>query len=97
HWDRRRQTGRPGTAAHDVTNAYVGELGAGPRAPEQQPAAAHVAAAHEVGGKPQPLAQDGQQRIDVLAGGDAAEQDDLAARSDAPCQPARVAVERLAV
>ena len=50
------------------------------RAAQEQPAAAHVAPAHEVGGEAQALAEGGQQRVEVLAGGDAAEQHHVAAR-----------------
>jgi hypothetical protein len=81
-----------GPAAADIR-----ELGAGARAAEQQPPAAHVAAADEVGGKSQTLAQHGQERIDVLAGGDAAEQDDLARGSEPPGELSYVAVERPAI
>src|SRR6266540_78027 len=93
----RRQPWRARPTAYRVSNAHVGELHARPCAPEQQTATAHVPATHEVEGEFQPLAQRGQQRIDVLAGRDAAEQDHLAVRSDSGGQLAGVAVERLAV
>ena len=47
-------------------------------AAEHQSAAAHVAAADEVGREHQALAEDRQQQVDVFAGRDAAEQHDLA-------------------
>src|SRR4029450_8039949 len=61
---------------------------------DHQSPAAHVAAPDEVDGKPQTLAQHGQERIDVLAGGDAAEQHDLAGGSKTPGELSYVAVER---
>src|SRR5262249_57136101 len=87
----------PSPRAQRAAQADVRELGAGARAAKQQAAAAHVAAADEIGGEPQALAQHRQQRVDVLAGRDAAEQHHLAALADAPGEPARVAVAWLAV
>ena len=51
-------------------------------AAQQQAAAAHVAAADEVAGKQQAVAEDRHQDVDVLRRGDAAEQDDLALGAD---------------
>src|SRR5262245_54783860 len=95
-----RRRGQPwwtGPAAHDLADPHVGQLGSGPRAAQQEPAAAHVAPTDEVEGESQPRPQGGQQGLDVLAGGDAAEQNDLAAGPEAPGQPAGVAVQRLAI
>ena len=49
---------------------------------EHQAAAAHVAAADEIGGKQQSLPEDALQHVDVLGRSDAAEEHDRAVRPD---------------
>ena len=82
-----------------ATRTYA-ELLVRARRPEQEGAAAHVAPAHELGGKEEPLAHDVEQHVHVLAGRHAAEQDHLQRRGTAPLRLAdhgQVAPERLMV
>src|SRR5687767_10901564 len=53
--------------AHGTGDGRVDELAAGGDAPQHQAAAAHVAAADELGREHKALAEDRQQQIDVLA------------------------------
>ena len=66
--------------------------------PQQQAAAAHVAAADERDGKPQPLAEDRAEHVHIFRRGNAAEQDDVAAPVRSPRRKAeRAALERTPV
>lgn len=75
----------------------VVELRAALNATKHEAAAAHISAAGEFGREEKPLSENLQQRIDVFWGGDAAQQDDLAARADLIGEQAGVALERKAV
>ena len=57
---------------------HVLEFRAGRGAAQHQAAAAHIAAADELGGKKQAVREDFGQRLNILGFGDAAQQDDLA-------------------
>src|SRR5438094_515645 len=70
------------------------ELAALAGTPEHQPAAAHVAAAHEVHGEHQPSPENFQQRISVLPRGDAAEENNARRTSDRRRELFGVATER---
>jgi len=61
--------------------------------PQQQPASAHIAAAHKVCRKQQTRAKDLEQRIDILRRRDAAEEHDLAVADFTP-QRLRALLER---
>ena len=63
---------------HGACDRHVLQLGPVTRASQQQAPSTHVAAPDEVRGEHEARAEDVLQQIDVLAGGDAAEQDDLA-------------------
>src|ERR1044071_9474155 len=90
----RRQFRRSLAAQHRSLSGNVAQLRAGPDAAQHQPAATHVAAADELGGEKQPLADDGFERLCVLRFGNTAEQHDLALRTRDFLQAARVALER---
>src|SRR5512143_314661 len=64
---------------------------------EKQPAPAHVPPAHEIPREQETRAERLEQDFEILAGGDAAEENDLRSRADAPGQPAGVARERAGV
>ena len=76
---------------------HVVELLPRVRAAQQEPAAAHVAAAHEGGGEQEALAEDLQQHVHVFPAGDAAQEDDLALRPGRGVDEPRVAQERTPV
>src|SRR5262249_2761355 len=58
----------------------VRELGSRTRRAKEQPAPAHVPAAHEVDRKEQPVLEDVEQQVHVLVAGDAAQEHDLDTR-----------------
>ena len=65
--------------------------------PQEKGAAAHVATADERCGEMKPLAKAGDEDVDVLAGGHAAEQDDARVFCSPIGQRAQIALERLSV
>ena len=79
---------------HGARDRTVVELDAFRGLAQQQPAAAHVTAADEVGGKLQALAENCEQHVDVLRRGDAAEEDDVAAVAELARQRPRALLER---
>ena len=93
----RHQPGWPLSLTHGTGNRHVVELEPVLHASKHQPAAAHVASAHERRWKQEPLAKDRQQHFDVLPGGDAAQQHHITIGSDAVEQRPRAALERLAI
>src|SRR5581483_6080009 len=60
-------------AADRAKHGLICELPLLAHASQEQPAAAHIAAAHELRGKEQPLAEHPRERVHVLPRGDAAE------------------------
>ena len=61
---------------------------------EKQAAAAHVAPGDEIAGEKQARPERLEQHVQVLAGGDAAQEDEVRVRPGATGQPARVVGER---
>ena len=74
--------------------ANVSQLQAGPRAPQKQPTAAHVAPPREIRRNQQPVAEDLEQRLDILHGRQAPQQHKLTIRSCEPAENPRVPLER---
>src|ERR1700730_14376151 len=72
----------------------VRELAPFPRAPQQKAAAAHVAPSHELPGKTEAIAEGLSQNVDVLAGRDAPEENDLAFRAEGGRESARLTGRR---
>src|SRR5687768_14845991 len=68
---------RTSSSSHRSGDRDVVELGPLAGAAQEQPAAAHVAAPDEIGGKEEPLAERVEEDVDVLPGGDAPEEDDV--------------------
>ena len=83
--------------AHGAGDRGVGELAALARAAKQKAPAAHVAASHEIGREEQTGSEHVDEQIDVLARGDASEQNDLGSAARPPAEAARVAFERFPV
>jgi len=79
---------------HRAGDRDVVELHAGSRTAQHQPAPTHVAAAYEVSRKKQSLAEDRQQDVDILARGDASEQNDPCLRGKRARQPLCIATQR---
>ena len=79
---------------HGAANRNVVELHAFARLPQQQAAAAHVAAPDEVDREPEAVAEDREQDVDILGRRDAAEQHHVAVRPDLVQQRARAPFER---
>ena len=75
----------------------IGELFAAARAAEHQPAAAHVSSSCKLGREEKPPSKNVQQGFDIFRRGDAAEQNDFAACSEALGEQARIPLERKAV
>src|SRR5438093_12784312 len=69
----RRQLRRPRAVAHGAANRNVVELHAFARLPQQQAAAAHVAAPDEVDREPEAVAEDREQEVDIHGRSEAAE------------------------
>lgn len=78
-------------------DAHVVELTARVYGAQHQPAAAHVAAPDEMDREHQSIAENGEQQVDVLAGGNASKQHDLAVRTDGRQDRPGALLERLAV
>ena len=75
----------------------IGELFAAPRAAEHQPAATHVSSSRKFGGEEKTVSKNFQQGFDIFRRGDAAEQHDFAACSEALGEQAGIALEWKAV
>ncbi len=75
----------------------VGEFSAIGGAAQEEAAAAHVAAPHEIGGKEEARAEFLEEDIDVFAGGDAAKEDDFRDGRKLANEESHRALERLAI
>ena len=92
-----RQLRRARAAALGAVDRAIVELDALARGAQQQPAATHVAAAHEVAGEEQRPAEHRRQHVDVLRRRDAAEQHDLGPRGSRARSASRVLAQRRGV
>ena len=91
---RRANRGGRGAAPRRAADRDVVELGARGGRAQQEAAPAHVAASDEGRGERQARSERAEQRIDVLAGGHAPEQDHLVGGRERSGEPSRVAQER---
>jgi hypothetical protein len=83
--------------ADGALNGHVRQFFSRAGAPQQQSAAAHVAAADEIDRELEPLAEHLRQHVDVLGRGNAAEQDDLAVGADLLVERAGACEQRTAI
>src|SRR5436189_5600598 len=91
-----RKLGRFRSVPDGAADRYALERRPTLRAPQEQPAAAHVAAAGERGREEQTVTKDVEERAHILVGGDAPEQDDLVVGAEPAVQGGRIADEGVA-
>src|SRR5205823_6151461 len=92
-----RQLRRPRSVADRSSQRRVRKLHRGAHAAEQETASAHVAAPDERRREQQPVTEDLDQHVRILAGGDASEQHRFSALAQPPRERQRVAHERFPV
>ena len=94
---RRVEPWRPDTVADGPSHRHVCQLLACRGAPQHQTSAAHIAASDKLLREQQPVLENRLQDVDVLRGGDAAEQHDRAIGTDVAGKRLRASLERPAV
>src|SRR5438270_12613315 len=93
----RRELRRAFSFSHGAGDGDVAHLAAIDSATEKQSTAAHIAAADEIGGETETLAEMFEKNVDVFGRGDTAEQNDLAVERQFFRETLHVPLQRPAV
>jgi hypothetical protein len=93
----RLEPGRAFSFSRRAGDGNVAELAVVDGATQQQTATTHVAAADEIGGETESRSEMFQKDIDILGGGDAAEEDDLTFARQSFRQSFHITLERIAI